>query len=250
MATKISILVLASNNEATIQTCIDTACQVTDDVVVLLNNSEDRTREILRENPQVNTVNVSWTGYGDTKNKGIDHCRYDYVFSLDADEALSQECIKYLKSLECKKNTVYRIKRKNHLNGKWVKYSGWYPDWVYRLYPKEGVLWSEDRVHESLEYPKNFTLIDLEGDILHHPYTSMDHYREKLDKYAKLKAMNVINKGKKPSWGKRLMGGSFRFFKSLILRKGFLDGRAGWIIAKMNYTLIRKEIAYFYKHLP
>ena len=163
---------------------------------------------------------------------------YKYI---DADEVLSKGLQQSLTELSPADNTVYILDRITNYCGKWIHHSGWYPDQKVRLFDKRTVCWKGDYVHETLHIPSNYSKILLEGKLEHYSYKSLDDHWQRLNKYAELSAQEMYNKGKKASWVKLNLAPAFRFFRTLILKKGILDGKEGLIISKRNAYMVRKK---------
>ena len=244
MSSPFSIVIITRNEARRIKDVIQAALRVTDDVIIVDSGSTDETLAIVN-NLNIQMYSIGWNGYGANKNFGNEKAKNDWIISIDGDEVLSNQLIATLNDLSPKGNHIYQINSKVIYNGKWIKYSGWYPKWKNRVFNKKEVKWNKDLVHEDLEPLKNKSFVKLKGDIIHFSYDSLQEHRNKLLEYAHLKAEEMIRKGVKPSYSKKWLGPYFSFFKTLILNLGFLDGKNGWNIAKMNGELIKKEIQFF-----
>ncbi|MDF1698456.1 MAG: glycosyltransferase family 2 protein [Saprospiraceae bacterium] len=246
MNIRISAVIITKNEVDRIATCIQSILPLTHDIIVVDSGSTDGTIAKAKElGAQV--VQTEWKGFGATKNFGHTKAKYDWILSVDADESLSKELSLEIKNLPLEKGCVYAIDRKNYYGDQWIKYSGWSPDWVQRIFNKQEVQWNDNLVHEKLVLPKSTTCIKLNHKLEHHSYRSLDDHKEKIESYAALRAKIWFNTGKSPSTLKRIFGPIFKAFKSYILKLGFLDGKNGWIIAKMNAYLVQRQIHYYTK---
>ena len=246
MSIKISVVIITKNEIDRISNCLQNLHALTDDIIVVDSGSNDGTIEKARElGAQV--INTSWKGYGATKNFGHWKAKYDWILSLDADELLSKELLKEIIELNPKPGRIYAIDRQNFYLGKAIKYSGWSPDWVLRIFNKNEVRWNENLVHEKLIILDNNHISKLKGKLLHHSYRSIEDHKTKIERYAILRAQTWIENGKGPGILKRFFGPGWKGFKSFILKKGFLDGSAGRTIAKMNIYLVKRQIFHFDK---
>ncbi len=243
---EVSVVIIALNESRTIKRCVDSARRVSSDVIVLDNGSTDDTRELAAD-CGANVISVPWQGYGKTKNLGHHYTQNEWILSLDADEELSEALIHEIKSLTPKKNTIYRLNRLNHYMGKPIYHSGWFPDRVARIFPKENVHWDDRPVHEKLVFDQSFTISDLDNLLLHHSYPTYEGHLQKIETYARLKAQSWIENRKSPGLHRRIFGPLIKALGSYVLKGGFLDGREGWLIAKMEAHLAKRQIYYYDK---
>ena len=241
----ISAVVIAKNEASKIADCIDALTKVSNDVIVLDSGSIDDTIEIANEHGAT-VHSIDWKGYGPTKNLAIDFIKHKWILSIDADEVLSDELIDEIKSLGLNPKNIYAINILTKYCGKWIYHSGWYPSYKKRLYHVDYVKWDEREVHENLCWEDDqIKVTRLKHRILHNSYpTAEDHFR-KIDAYAKLGAKHLVQSGKNVSWIKRSFGPVYRFFRMFILKRGFLDGTAGFLLAYREAGMVRKRYVYF-----
>ena len=239
-----SILIITYNEEKIIGRCIDAVSKISNDIVVVDAYSEDKTAEIAKSKG-AKVFFKKWAGYSEAKNFGAGKCKNDWIISLDADEIVSKKFIKNIKKIKPVDNVIYQINIKGNFLGKWVYFSGWYPSWKKRIYNKKYFYWNNAVVHESLEGEIKFDLKKIKGDILHYSYVDSDDIKSKSDQYARLLAENMIKNNIKPGKLKRLLGSQFKFINTYIFKLGFLDGKAGYLIAKMNAGIVKKKIYYY-----
>jgi (heptosyl)LPS beta-1,4-glucosyltransferase len=247
MSLKYSIVIIANNAERTIAECLSKAVLLSDDVVLILDDkSEDSTESIARTFP-VHLIKYSWQGYSATKNYGASRAQNDWILSVDSDEVPDTRLVEELKGISLNEDTVYQCVRRTWIDGYPVKYCGWYPDKVVRLYHKKHVRWDNHLVHERLIFPASTKVKELKGLLEHYSFENEHHMKEKFRNYAFLRAQEWKQSGKSPSLVKQFMGPAFRFFKTFIIKSGFLDGKYGWMIAKNEYLMKRKEFYYWRK---
>lgn len=246
MPNKISVVIIAKNEEDRIQECLKSVQILSDDIIVVDSGSTDDTVAKARE-MGARVIFSDWKGFGPTKNYGNAKAINDWVLSLDSDEQISQNLLAELLTLDLKMDCVYSIDRQNYYLDQVVKYSGWSPDWVIRLFNKKDVEWNDSLVHEKLIIPDGTRIIKLHNQIIHNSYKSLKDHKDKIEKYASLRAQIWHRNGSAPSFGKRYFGAIWKGFKSYILNLGFLDGKAGWTIAKMNMLLVKRQLFYFDK---
>jgi glycosyltransferase involved in cell wall biosynthesis len=177
-----------------------------------------------------------WDGYGANKNKGISLAKYDWILSIDADEVPDEELIQTLHQLKLDDPLmVYDIKFRSYFGEKLVRFGNWGRDHHIRLFNRTLVKWSEPNVHETLILPKQAKVKRIKGHLHHYSSKNADECRRKAIYYAHLSAENYFQRGKRYGIGKLYASSFFSFIKSYFLLLGFLDGRKGYIIAKMLF---------------
>jgi (heptosyl)LPS beta-1,4-glucosyltransferase len=227
--TKLSAVIIAHNEEKNIGRCIDSLKDVADEILVYDNGSEDNTKAICIDKG-IHYVEGEWLGYAQTKNKANALAQYDYILSLDADEALSESLQNaILKEKEKGFSGVYQMNRLNNYCGVWVKYGGWYPDKKIRIFPKH-IRWVGDFVHESLDY-HSLKIKQLSGDLLHYSYYTKEEHIKREKKYARLAYHRSLAKGKQYHPLQNILSAIFCFIKMYLIKGGFIMGKTGWDIA-------------------
>ncbi|MDG1146968.1 MAG: glycosyltransferase family 2 protein [Crocinitomicaceae bacterium] len=231
---KISATIITLNEERNIERCICSLKNVADEIIVLDSNSTDRTEEICLKH-KVTFVKRDWEGYAASKNYLNTLANYNYILSMDADEAVDAELEQeLLKVKEVESPELYSVNRMTNYCGKWIKHAGWYPDVKTRLFPKEGCFWDGEFVHEELVCPKELKTTQLKGHLSHYSYYSYKDHRQRADKYSVLTAQKMHKAGKRASALKPLLSGVTRFISMYVLKAGFLDGKMGFKIAQIS----------------
>ncbi|MFI5133884.1 MAG: glycosyltransferase family 2 protein [Chitinophagales bacterium] len=237
----ISIVIICKNEADIIGTTLQSIQGLTDDIIVYDNGSSDNTMEIARRlNAKVQQGN--WEGYGKTKNKANLLAGYDWILSLDADEAIDDELKNCLLQLELNdENAVFELKFKNFLGNKHLRYGEWGRDKHIRLFNRKKVSWNDSGVHEQLLLPENVQVKKTTGYVLHRTMKDIADYSNKMLRYAMLNAEKYFRQGKKSSWFKIKIAPAFTFTGHYIFKLGFLDGYAGYICARMTayYTFLK-----------
>lgn len=232
--TEISAIIITFNEERNIARCIESLLPVMDEIIIIDSFSTDKTKEICTAYP-IKFVENKWLGYSQTKNFGNSLAKFNYIFSIDADEALSvglQQEILTLK--EGILDGVYKVNRLTNYCGKWIYHSGWFPDWKIRLFPKEFSKWNNAIVHEELEFAKNFSETKLQSVLEHYSYFSHEQHQQKADKYSLLTAKKYFDQKKKSMFFSPCLSGLSRFISMYFIKLGFLDGYSGFVIAKIS----------------
>ncbi|TAE00032.1 MAG: glycosyltransferase family 2 protein [Bacteroidetes bacterium] len=228
----LSVVIITKNEERNIGRCLESLQKIADEIIVIDGFSIDQTQKIC-EKYGVKFVQNTWLGYSETKNFGNSLAKHDYILSLDADEALSEELQKSLILL--KKNGFsadsYQMNRLTSYCGQWIKHCGWHPDRKLRLWNKNKGFW-QGIIHEKVEMqsPK---IEFLQGNILHWSYYNISEHIQKANVYSSLGAENNFKNGKKGSIFKILFSPLIKFLKSYVLQTGFLDGFYGFVICSI-----------------
>ncbi len=203
-----------------------------DEVVVYDTGSTDETIEIAENFSNAALYKRPFVGFGPTHNLASGCAKHDWILSIDSDEVPSPELIEELLNLDLNPHCVYSISRRNFFNGKWIRWCGWHPESVVRLYHRKFTKFSDDQVHEGI-ITDNMKVEKLRGALKHYSYDSISQFLEKMQLYSELFAKQ--NAGVKRSGPLKAVGhGMFAFFKSYILKRGFLGGYEGLVISLYN----------------
>jgi (heptosyl)LPS beta-1,4-glucosyltransferase len=241
---RFSTVIISLNEAANIAECVTQALKASEEVIVVDAASSDGTAKIAEEHGAKVYVR-KWQGYGNAKNFGNDQASNDWILSLDADEILSDEFIRNIREMKFEDHSVYEIDLLTYYFGKALRHSGFYPYWKKRLFNRKHCKWNDNPVHEALECSSGMKVEKLKGKVRHYSFKSKQVYQEKLNQYARLGAEKWMRNGKTPGLLKQYFGPSFRFFKTLVLDLGILDGKAGYEIALMNMRANRVKIKHF-----
>ncbi|MCU7493944.1 MAG: glycosyltransferase family 2 protein [Ignavibacteria bacterium] len=228
---KISSIILAKDEENNIARCIDSQQGSIDEILVFVDSrTTDNTVNILKSKGVSYEV-CTWQGYAKTKQYALSKASNEWILWIDADEALTPE----LKSeiIEFKASqpvyNVYSIPRKANFLGKWIMHSGWYPGRVERLFNKNHAHFSNKDVHEHLVFEGQTG--KLNHDLEHYTDPSIKHYFDKFNVYTSLAAEELFRKNRTASVKDILLRPPFLFFKMYIMKRGFLDGLMGFMLA-------------------
>jgi glycosyltransferase involved in cell wall biosynthesis len=232
---KISVYIIAYNEIDKIQECINSVLWA-DEIILADSNSTDGTSEIATE-LGAKVVHIPFHGYGDLRNQAISHCSGDWIFSLDSDERCTIEARDEIMMLtKNAKLDIYRIPRKNFFMGKWIKYSGWYPNFRQPQLFKNGKMsYNMEKVHEGFISHSNKEIGTLKNFIWQFPFKNIEEVIYKANRYSSLGVSKLQEKGLKGSIFKAFLHGSWSFIKHYIFKLGFLDGGPGFVIAFGNF---------------
>jgi len=241
MNSKLSAVIITFNEERNIQRCIESLLPVADEIIIVDSFSTDRTEEICKLYGIKFFQNV-FEGHIEQKNIALLKANHEWILSVDADEALSETLQKAItKSLEAPQFDAYSMNRLTNYCGKWVKYCGWYPDTKVRLVKKSKAYWTGTNPHDKLELKEKSQVGSLQGDLLHYSYyTKEDHFKQ-IEYFGIISAKELFLKGKKISVILLYLKVATQFFKSYLVKLGFLDGKTGWHISSRSaYATLRK----------
>ncbi len=231
---KLSVVIITYNEEENIARCLDSVKTVADEIVVVDSFSKDRTKEICLSYGVRFSEHV-FQGHIEQKNYAASLASFDYVLSLDADEALCPTLTKAV--LEAKQNFSfdgYYMNRMTNYLGKWIRHGSWYPDRKLRLWNRQKGRWGGQNPHDKYEMNEDCKIGFLKGDILHYSYNSIEGHIRQFDKFTSISAVHLHNEGKKATLFKVFFSPLTNFFKGFFLRLAFLDGYYGILICIIN----------------
>jgi glycosyltransferase involved in cell wall biosynthesis len=231
MSIKISATIITFNEERNIARVIE-SLRCCDEILVLDSGSNDRTVEIAT-NLGARVVEASWRGYAAQKNTAAELATYDWILSLDADESLSEALeaeIWHIKK-SGPQYDGYTVPRLAQYLGKWILHSGWHPDRKIRLFDRRKAKWIGEFVHESVVV--RGSVGHLKSNLLHFTCSSLSEHLRSMDTYTTLAAQEIVSRGTVVSFDRLLFDPIWTFFRTYILKRGYLDGVEGLAIAYM-----------------
>ena len=228
---KFSVILITKNEALNIGACLESVAWA-DEIIVVDSGSTDNTVAICAEfGAQVYVRD--WPGFGIQKNRALDYATNDWVLSLDADERVTPELHEQLiKAAEVVGIDGYYVPRLSQFCGRFIKHSGWYPDFVLRLFKRELGAFSDDLVHESVVLHGKTG--KLSSPLLHYSYMNEADVNRKVEQYSTAAALQMYNSGKVVTLADAPLRAGWAFLRTYFLRRGFLDGTAGFEIASMN----------------
>lgn len=243
MAISLSAVIITFNEERNIERCLASLQGVADEIVVIDSFSKDRTAEICVKY-NVKFIENPFGGHIQQKNFAIDQASHEWILSLDADEALTEELKASI--LEMKNNPKYlgyRFNRLTNYCGHWVKYCGWYPDTKTRLVNRNHARWQGVNPHDRLDMNESQEVGFLKGDLLHYSYYTREDHLKQIEYFGKIASTELYNRGGRSNWLKIGIKVIAQFFKSFILKRGFMDGTTGFTISRLSaYATYRKYV--------
>jgi glycosyltransferase involved in cell wall biosynthesis len=227
---KISILLPTFNCQTSVR---DTLASVewADEIIVIDSFSDDDTIKIATEYG-VRVFQHEYINSAKQKNWAIQHCSNQWIFQIDSDEILEDQAEGIIRKAikNAGENThCFKMPRKNHVLGKWVKYGGLYPDWEYRLFKKLHGKWWDREVHSKIIVSGEIGMLDT--PLIHHGMPNISKQLSNLDRYTRYEADELNKRNIKFSFVKWILGPFYIFMKRYFLLRGFRDGWRGFFLA-------------------
>jgi glycosyltransferase involved in cell wall biosynthesis len=232
---KISACIITFNEADHIRAACESVAWA-DEIVVVDSGSTDATREIAKE-CGARVFERPWPGFAAQKQFAVEQTKHDWIFSLDADEKVSDELRATIENLRTSGESAmpadgFLIPRRAFYMGRWIRGGGWYPDRQLRLYRKSLGRWEGTYIHESVKMSAGARVGELKGDILHYTVrNAAEHHRMIGERYAPLAARKMFEQARRTSPWQIAMIGPATFIRNFILKGGFRDGLAGFSIA-------------------
>lgn len=225
----LSVIVITKDEARHIGDCLDSV-SFADEIIVVDSGSNDGTRDIAQAKGAKVHITEDWPGFGPQKNRALDLATCDWVLSIDADERVTPELKQaILRELAAPRAQAYKIARLSNFCGRWIRHSGWWPDHVLRLFKRTTARFTDAAVHESVKAQGQAAVV--EGHFLHYPYADMDAMIAKVNRYSTDAAQMMHARGKTTSIPGVLGHAFWTFVRIYIIRRGFLDGKEGLILA-------------------
>ena len=245
MEVQLSVVIITYNEQRNIEKCIRSIRSIADDIVVVDSFSTDNTVSIAQQNG-ARVVQHPFAGHIEQKNFAITQATFPHILSLDADEMPDELFLKQI--LEIKKNWQhdgYSVNRLNNYCGQWIYHGAWYPDIKLRLWDSRKGKWTGTNPHDKYEMETGSSILHVAGNLLHYSYQTIEEHQKKSDYFSTIAANAYFAKGKRSSLFKRVINPIFRFVRDYVLKRGFLDGTKGWVIA----VITAREVSMKYKKL-
>ncbi|TKI04029.1 glycosyltransferase family 2 protein [Martelella alba] len=233
-AKRLSVVLITRNEAELLPDCL-ASVHWADEIVVLDNASADQTRQIaLGQGARVYEA-PDWPGFGKQRQRAQAYASGDFILMLDADERVTPELRQSIEAVlrQPAPNTVYRCIRSNWFLGRYMRHSGWYPDKVVRLYPRETYRYNDDTVHESLAC-RQASVVTLQGHLEHLTCRDLIAFQRKQLQYAEAWALERHRQHRHCGFLSIIGHTLGAFIKTWLWRAGFLDGKQGWLLSVVN----------------
>lgn len=226
---RLSVIIITRNEAANIEACIRSVA-FADEIVVLDSGSDDATVELARASGARVTTATDWPGFGPQKNRALALASGEWVLSLDADERVTPELAAEIQTvLAAPAHDAYDIPRLSSFCGRYIRHSGWWPDRVVRLFRRGTARFSDAAVHEKVV--SDGPVGRIRAHMLHHTYPDLSSALRKMDRYSSDAAAAMYARGKRATLASALGHGTWTFIRIYLVRRGFLDGRHGFVLA-------------------
>jgi len=227
----LSVVIITLNEEEKIKDCLE-SIKWADEIIVVDSLSNDKTVDVAKQYTD-KIFEREFAGFGEQKNFAISKAQGDWILSIDADERVIPALAEEIKKVMAESKVHgYLIPIKTYFLGRPMKHCGWWPNYKLRLFKKDSGKMSDSLVHEGITVTGR--TCKLKNPLDHYSYTDINEYMEKLERYTSLAADAMLKKGKKFSIFTTLARSFFAFFKIYIIKAGFLDGKEGFILAKLS----------------
>ena len=243
-AVRLSVIVITKNEAARLPTCLASVA-FADELIVVDSASTDNTAALARGFGARVIVTTDWPGFGPQKQRALDAATGDWVLCIDADEWLDDGLAAAIKAisqapLANAPSAHYAVGRMSAFCGQWMRAGSWYPDVGIRLFKRGSARFSPDQVHERLllERPSGTASTtkppELPGLLLHNSMSGLHDAVDKMNRYSSGRAADLRARGRRGGVGRAVGHGLWAFFRGYVLRRGFLDGRLGFVLAALD----------------
>jgi len=232
--TRLSAILITKNAASHIESCLDSLHGWVDEIIIVDGGSTDDTVARCNRYPVKLYVHEDWLGFGVQKNRALAYAQGDWVLSIDADEAvpttLQQEILHATKQ---DRYVAFQMPRCSSYCGRWIRHSGWQPDYVLRLFRRDAARFSNALVHEQVQVSHG-AVGRLKTPLSHYSFNSLEEVLDKVNAYSTASAQMRFQQGKRGSLRKAIAHGMWAFVRTYLLQRGFLDGREGFMLAVSN----------------
>jgi glycosyltransferase involved in cell wall biosynthesis len=226
---RLSVVLIAKNEARHIEDCLASVA-FADEWVVVDSGSGDGTAALAEKRGAKVITTADWPGFGPQKNRALDAATGDWVLSIDADERVTPELAAQIQQvLKAPQAEGYTVSRLSSFCGRWIRHGDWYPDPVLRLFRRGRARFSDDLVHERVICDGSVGQLD--GHLLHESIPTLESCLHKLDRYSTERAVQLHRRGKRGGLGTAIGHGLWAFLRSYVFKRGFLDGRMGFVVA-------------------
>ena len=229
---KLSVTIITRNEAADIGAALDSVAWADERIVIDSRSTDDTIAIAQRHGARVEVRD--WPGYVAQKNYAASIATNDWIFSIDADERATPELGAEIRTLLAATPPLaaYRVPRVTWHLGRWVRTTDWYPDYQLRLYDRRSAEFTGRYVHESVT--ARVAVGQLKGELQHFAYRDIADHLETIDRYTTYAARQMHEDGRRANLVHLAGHPCLAFVRNYILRGGFRDGTAGFIISLLN----------------
>jgi len=232
MSQRLSAIVITKNEARNIEACLDSLA-FCDERIVVDGGSDDGTAGLAEAKGAKVTIATEWQGFGPQKNLALSLATGEWVLSVDADEQVNEVlAVEIRRAITEGLSDAYEMPRLSTFCGRPMRHSGWYPDYVLRLFRRSRARFSDDLVHERVIFDGQVG--QLKQPLTHHPVLRLEDSLSRMDRYSTARAEMIVNSGRRVSFFTGIVRGWWTFIQTYFIRLGFLDGREGFLLAVAN----------------
>ncbi|MEX0753018.1 MAG: glycosyltransferase family 2 protein [Xanthobacteraceae bacterium] len=229
---RLSAIIIAKNEAANIADCLDSLAFCDERIMVDGGSADDTVRIAQNKGAQV-VAAPEWRGFGPQKNLALSQAKGDWVLSIDADERVSAALAEEIqRAIADGRADGYEMPRRSSFCGRPMRFSGWYPDYVLRLFRRGKARFSDAAVHERVICEGK--IARLREPLLHFPVARLEDALSRMDRYSTAGADMLGTSGRRVSFMSGILHGFWTFLRTYFFRGGFLDGREGFLLAVAN----------------
>lgn len=234
---KISACVIAKDEADRIGACLESLA-FCDEIVVLDSGSSDGTPDLCRA-AGARVIETDWPGWVAQKNRAVEAATHDWILSLDADERVDAalrgeiEALRDARLAAASSPRAYEVTRRVFYLGRWIDHGGWYPEWRIRLFDRRAARWGGIDPHDKVETSAPVERIQ-RGNLEHYTYRSIADHLQQMNRFTDVGAQQLYERGKRGGFWAMLLRPPWRFVHMYLLRRGFLDGKAGFVVAVLH----------------
>lgn len=245
---KISGCIISYNEEAKIEDCLKSLKDIVDEIVIIDSGSKDGTIKIAKK--YTNRIyHKDFLGHVAQKNYCISKAKHEWILSLDCDERLSNKLKRTIVKIKNSESNydAYKMPRRTFYVYQWLKHC-WFPDYKIRLFNRKKAKWQGINPHDMVQPVKNSRIKRLQEEILHYSFDSISDHLKTIDFFTEIAANHLIERNKKATLFTALSHSWWIFIKIYFFKFGFLDGLAGFTVAKLSsYHVFTKYIKLIFK---
>jgi glycosyltransferase involved in cell wall biosynthesis len=227
----LSAIVITRNEAANIGECLDSLA-FCDERIVVDCGSTDGTAEVARDKGALVEFH-EWRGFGAQKNHALALATGTWVLSIDADERVTPKLAAAIREAVAMGDAdAWEFPRLSSFCRRQMRHSGWYPDYVLRLFRRGKARFDDVIVHERVICTG--VVKRLRPPLIHHPVARLEDALSRMDRYSTASAEAIVASGRKVSFMTGIGHGLYSFLRTYFLRAGFLDGAEGFLLAVAN----------------
>ena len=225
----VSVCIITRDEEANLPDCL-ASVRWAEEIVVVDSRSADRTREIAAA-AGARVIERDFPGHIEQKNFAVGQATHEWVLCLDADERLSPELAASVQAALAGPGdrAGFEFPRRTFHLGRWILHGGWYPDRKLRLFRRARGRWAGTNPHDRVEV--DGPVGRLAGDLLHYSYRDLSAHLRQVDFLTTIAAREKRAKGERFRVHRLALRPAGKFLRMFILKAGFLDGVAGFVVA-------------------